>query len=57
MVDITQDEYNELKRAAYLWNKYKDQFIILHKMLDIASPLILNKLKVEDAVKHALNDK
>ena len=40
-------------RDARLWRKHKDSFAVLLSMLDAASPLVLNKLRVEDAVKDA----
>ena len=40
-------------RDARLWRKHKDSFAVLLSVLDAASPLVLNKLRVEDAVKDA----
>lgn len=38
---------------AALWRKHKDLFPILAAMLEAATPLILHKLKAQDAAKDA----
>ena len=47
------DEYEDLKRDAELWRKHKASYDVLLKILDVASPLVLNKLKAIDAVADA----
>lgn len=49
----TDVEYNELVRDAELWRKHKDSFKVLEAMLHAASPLVLNRLKSQDAVNDA----
>ena len=34
---------------AALWRKHKDSFAVLQAMLEAASPLVLNKLKAQEA--------
>ena len=38
---------------AALWRKHKDSFAVLQAMLDAASPLVLNKLKAQEATRQA----
>lgn len=49
-------EQEKLERDAALWRKHKDSLEILAAMLDIASPLVLNKLKAKEAAKDADSD-
>lgn len=48
---VPLDTYKKLVHDAEMWQKHKDSFKVLQEMLDVASPLVLNKLKVEDAVR------
>lgn len=38
---------------AALWRKHKDSFAVLQAMLEAASPLVLNKLKAQEATRQA----
>lgn len=39
---------------AALWRKHKDSFAVLQAMLEAASPLVLNKLKAQEAANAAM---
>lgn len=42
-------------RDAELWRKHKDSFSVLQAILEAASPLVLNKLKAQDAAIAAMS--
>lgn len=47
---VPLDKLEQLRHDAAMWQKHKDSFKVLHDMLDVASPLVLNRLKSQDAV-------
>lgn len=50
---MTAQELEQLNTDAALWNKHKDLFPLALAILNAASPLLLNKLKLEDATNSA----
>lgn len=54
---VTSDHETEQQKQdridAENWRKYKHLFSLVDALFDAASPLVLNKLKVKDAISAA----